>query len=181
MSETRDGKDLWQWSQVEIRWNAFRRSTIPQKQFIIIIMEKTSGIKGWFPLQIKQRLQRFRKLTITTRTIFMFHLKTYWCSHRVIVADVFLRISLKILKFVANKAKGRISKRVFQENKAHQIFRKTNIFFSENLACFVKIRPFALLPTNWILWEKHWVIIFFWIGCLWYKLGNRLHTIVNKV
>ena len=29
-----------------------------------------------------------------------------------------------------NKAKGRISKRVFQENKARQIFRKTNISYS---------------------------------------------------
>ena len=29
--------------------------------------------------------------------------------------------------FVGNKAKGRISKLVFQENKARQIFRKTNI------------------------------------------------------
>ena len=33
------------------------------------------------------------------------------------------------LKLVGNKAKGRISKRVFQENKARQIFRKTNIFY----------------------------------------------------
>ena len=31
--------------------------------------------------------------------------------------------------FVSNKAKGRISKRVFQENKAHQIFRKTSISY----------------------------------------------------
>ena len=31
--------------------------------------------------------------------------------------------------FVGNKAKGRISKRVFQENKAHQIFRKRNISY----------------------------------------------------
>ena len=30
-------------------------------------------------------------------------------------------------EFVGNKAKGRISKRVFQENRALQIFRKTNI------------------------------------------------------
>ena len=30
--------------------------------------------------------------------------------------------------FAGNKAKERISKRVFQENKARQIFRKTNIF-----------------------------------------------------
>ena len=55
---------------------------------------------------------------------------------------------------VINKAKGRISKRVLQENKARQIFQKINISyalirtpscayqwvrnarFSENLACF---------------------------------------------
>ena len=30
---------------------------------------------------------------------------------------------------VGNKAKVRISKRVFQENKARQIFRKTNISY----------------------------------------------------
>ena len=30
---------------------------------------------------------------------------------------------------VGNKAKGPISKRVFQENRARQIFRKTNIFY----------------------------------------------------
>ena len=37
VSEIRDGKDLWQWSRLEIRLYAFRRSIIPQKQFIIII------------------------------------------------------------------------------------------------------------------------------------------------
>ena len=31
-----DDEDLWQWSRLEMRLNAFRRSTIPQKQFIII-------------------------------------------------------------------------------------------------------------------------------------------------
>ena len=50
------------------------------------------------------------------------------------------------LHSVGNKAKGRISKGVFQENKARQIFQKTNISyplirtgtcFSENVACFV--------------------------------------------
>ena len=59
------------------------------------------------------------------------------------------------LHFVSNKAKGRISKWVFEENKARQIFRKTsishpvirtrlcayqgvrNVRFSENLVCFV--------------------------------------------
>ena len=36
--EIRDREDLWQWFRLEIRLNAFRRSTIPQKQFIIIII-----------------------------------------------------------------------------------------------------------------------------------------------
>ena len=40
-------------------------------------------------------------------------------------------------EFVGNKAKGRISKRVFQESKARQNFRKKKFF-----------RPFALLPTS---------------------------------
>ena len=31
VSEIRDGEDLWRWSRLEIRLNAFRRSTIPQK------------------------------------------------------------------------------------------------------------------------------------------------------
>ena len=35
VSEICDGEDLCQWSQLEIRLHAFRRSTIPQKQFII--------------------------------------------------------------------------------------------------------------------------------------------------
>ena len=33
MLEIHDGEDLWQWSWLEIRLNAFRWSTIPQKQF----------------------------------------------------------------------------------------------------------------------------------------------------
>ena len=45
----RDGEDLWQWSRMEIRLNAFRRSAIPQKQFIIIIIcakLEVYGIRG---------------------------------------------------------------------------------------------------------------------------------------
>ena len=33
------------------------------------------------------------------------------------------------LKFAGNKAEGQFSKRVFQENKTRQIFRKTNISY----------------------------------------------------
>ena len=36
VSEIRDGEDLWQWSRLEIRLNAFGRLSIPQKQFIVI-------------------------------------------------------------------------------------------------------------------------------------------------
>ena len=74
--------------------------------------------------------------------------------------------------YVSNKAKGRIRKRLFQENKVRQIFRKTNISyplirtrtcacqgirnvcFSENLTCFVFLThpfwdsPFCLITHN---------------------------------
>ena len=36
MLKIQDGEDLWQWSRLEIRLNAFCWSTIPQEQFIII-------------------------------------------------------------------------------------------------------------------------------------------------
>ena len=63
-------------------------------------------------------------------------------------------------QYVGNKVKGRISKRMLQENKACQIFLKTNISYSiQGIRIFVfrklwralfscNTRPFALLPTN---------------------------------
>ena len=62
--------------------------------------------------------------------------------------------------FVGNKVKGQISKWVFQENKACQIFRKTNISYSLmrskkcsffrkfDMLCFLEtsVLRFALLP-----------------------------------
>ena len=38
---------------------------------------------------------------------------------------------------VCNKAKGRISKRVLQENKASQIFQKTNISYPPDMHIYV--------------------------------------------
>ena len=35
VSEIRDGENLWQWSRLEIRLNAFRRSPYHKKQFVI--------------------------------------------------------------------------------------------------------------------------------------------------
>ena len=65
-----------------------------------------------------------------------------------------------IYEIVGSKAKGRISKWVFQENKAHQIFQKTKFSyplgvrtfcFSENLACLVLLkRPFWDSPFRLI-------------------------------
>ena len=72
---------------------------------------------------------------------------------------------LKDTQFDDCKVKSRISKRVLQENKAHQIFQKTIIsyplisirkfFWKIWRALFscntrFEIHPFALLPTNWI-------------------------------
>ena len=45
VSEIRDVEDLWHWSRLEIRLNALRRSTIPQKQLkekTIYIFKQTS-------------------------------------------------------------------------------------------------------------------------------------------
>ena len=82
-------------------------------------------------------------------------------------------------QLVGNKAKGRISYRVFQDNKARQILWKTNtsyplirtrmcayqrvrnICFSENLACFVYSKhlvwysPFRLI-TDELMWQSFW-------------------------
>ena len=82
-----------------------------------------------------------------------------------------------MINFVVNKAKRRISKRVFQENQARQIFRKTkisyhlirtrtcayqgvrNVRFSENLTWFIFLKypfwdsPFCLV-TDECLFSK---------------------------
>ena len=51
-----------------------------------------------------------------------------------------------LLDFVSNKAKERVSKPAFQENKGRQVFWKTDIsLFSWNTR--FEIRPFVLLPT----------------------------------
>ena len=64
------------------------------------------------------------------------------------------KLQRKHPELVGNKAKGRMSKRVFQENKERHIFQKAdisypvihirgliNVRFSENLACFVFLKP----------------------------------------
>ena len=56
------------------------------------------------------------------------------------------------MQCVDNKAKERISKRVLQENKAQQIFGKSNNSYPliRTRRCNIRfeIPPFVLLPTN---------------------------------
>ena len=57
-------------------------------------------------------------------------------------------------KNIGNKAKGRISKRVFPENKARQIFRKTENFLPHNTHTYVSvgiISPLSLLLSLLLL------------------------------
>ena len=76
------------------------------------------------------------------------------------------------LLFVGNKAKGQISKRVFQENKAFKFSekgtfltpwyaRKKFVRFSENLACFVFLKhPFwdsRFCLITGVLFLRFWV------------------------
>ena len=46
VSEIRNGENLWQWSPLETRLNAFRWSTLPQKQFNlqVFLQEKTFDV-----------------------------------------------------------------------------------------------------------------------------------------
>ena len=88
---------------------------------------------------------------------------------RMLKSFLMFRNILLLATFVGNKAKGQISKRVFQENKARQIFRTFLVFtcayqglrsirFSENLACFVFLNnPF---------WDSSFCLI---TDALWYK------------
>ena len=108
-----------------------------------------------------------------------------WISYVIMISNA-LELLIFVL-IVGKKAKKRISKRVFPESKARQIFRKTNIsyslirtstcayqacvyqgvrnvHFSENLACFVFLKhpfwdsPFCLTTD---------VILFFLRFHLW--------------
>ena len=66
--------------------------------------------------------------------------------------------SVIILKsyIVGNKAKGRISKRVFRENKARQIFRKTNISYP-----LIRTRTCAYQGVRNVCFEKFDGLYFF--------------------
>ena len=73
-----------------------------------------------------------------------------WCH--VVVST----LGNKISQAVGNKAKGRISKQVFQEKNRRQIFRKTNIFYplirTRNYLCFA-VFYVAVWMTRFLLFH----------------------------
>ena len=57
-----------------------------------IMSLRVLNLKEWLPLDIKQRSQRFRNWTTATiRPIWIFHPKTCWYSHSVIVVTIFMQ------------------------------------------------------------------------------------------
>ena len=71
VSEIRDGEDLWQWSRLEIKLNTFRRSTIGQKQFIIIIIKE-------FLVSIGVMLQTFYAKYLNDLNEILWYWQYFW-------------------------------------------------------------------------------------------------------
>ena len=58
VSEIFDNENLWQWSQLDLRPNSFRWSTIPQNQFKITITNNKSGSRN-FEISVHMSGRRF--------------------------------------------------------------------------------------------------------------------------
>ena len=71
--------------------------------------------------------------------------------------------------FVGNKTKGRISKRVFQENKARQIFRKTNISYPLKYPGLIleKRGRLRYIEKGTIFLKGHLIFFPIQLGCIW--------------
>ena len=105
VSEIRDGEDLWQWSRLEIRLNPFRRSTIPQKQFIIIII----SLILIFILQPKTPLRQTLKtysyifqvlLFFSDIHYLSFRLYFYYPNYHYYLSQLILPLYLNFLEFL---------------------------------------------------------------------------------
>ena len=70
-----------------------------------------------------------RTIIFSGVTLFVLPKLRKFCSRKIIPLLQNLPLFKLRNDLVGNKAKGRISKRVFQENKASLIFRKTNISY----------------------------------------------------
>ena len=76
VSEIHDGEDLWQWSRLEIRLNTFRRSTIPQKQFIVIIIKHACNFSrqpSWFSAWSRKPGATLHKIIQSASLLFLLH------------------------------------------------------------------------------------------------------------
>lgn len=77
-----DGENPWQWSRLKMRPNASGRSTISQKQFIIIGIVTIITISIWNYLILKYNIS-LRKYYIKNRVMShvngVFKIKTDWC------------------------------------------------------------------------------------------------------
>ena len=69
VSGIQDGEDLWQQSLLEIRLHTFRRSTISQKQFIIIIIVINCYSKNYLFLVVYNNLYSCSKRLIISLII----------------------------------------------------------------------------------------------------------------
>ena len=86
------------------------------------------------------------------RWLFVFIVFFIYCSKKEADTNTFLG---SVKPSGGNKAKGQISKGVFQENIARQIYRKANIKIWRALFFWntrFEIRSFALLPTYRNIW-----------------------------
>ena len=96
VSEIRNGEDLGQWSRQKIRLNAFRRSTIPQKQFIIIII-----ITILKRLLSSYRKTLFRKITswVTklSEKFIMYNEKWYRFCKKLFVSHIIQRKKIHLI------------------------------------------------------------------------------------
>ena len=138
---------------------------------LLLYAGRLSGWGEWISVHILWFSETLRKRSLIK-------VRQTWVSYR--QASSLYLLALKMpserdywfCKFTGNKAKGLSSKRVFQKNKARQIFWKTNIFyprldtctyqgvrnvrFSENLTCFVFLKhsfwdsPFSLITDELI-------------------------------
>ena len=84
----------------------------------------------WRALQ--QQLTTFRWTTYRSNQLELLFKKLFWKTLQYLQENTFNRVLFTVklpVHLAGNKAKGRISKQVFQENKDRQIFRKTNIFY----------------------------------------------------
>ena len=93
---------------------------------IIIIIRYSSHFSLDDPIVWAILHDIMRIASIINVSFFWEVLRTYFPWRKQLIIWIFLQTDIE---FVGNKAKGRISKRVFQENKERQIFRKTNISY----------------------------------------------------